>query len=424
MEVILAVGVVVWAVNAIVNANEDDPDLSIQNTVMTRMTSNAITSVHTDCITIANTSQNISITADNDYSNNLQNMNPLDTTVACDDIVTNFGRILDRHDPSGGFRSYFMNYTSSSQVQGIIYDMDITESVADSQSSVNTTDTGTISQDNALVRYLCEPLTNSVIINNINQVMNVSMDTNCEAATDIANTVTNSVSGYIDSTLSNDQDIFGVVTDSLSGSTQSISNSYATIMGTYAETNIRHILDNTVAASQNITFENVSSMVAMNFYQNSDINSDATAEFVAQTNNDITQSVEYQLMQTLENQNNTVSDVTSILVDGIEQMTDFIDNTAGAYITIVVVILVCGVFCLVNYRLYKDRLERRKGAPSDESTTTTTTTTTPGQQPVRSNVQYQDTANPYYSIQPTYNSYYPIQPTYNPQDQNRPYKQY
>ena len=374
MEVLLAVGFTIWVVDSIVN-NDDEPDLAIQNSIMTRITSNAITSVSTQCTTVVDTNQTINLQGNQEYNNALgallRNDN-LDTSQQCDSIVDEFNRILMTHDPSGRFSNYFREYTGIQDRHSVIYDM----ADEDTDQATGAT-TQTISQDGALARYMCEPLTNSVIVTGVQQVMTVNVDSNCTVDVDVSNTVKNSVSGYIDSTLTNDQDFAGLVMGSLGGSTQSISNSYSTIMGTFASTNITNILDNSVSATQNITFDNVSSMVATNFYQNSNIESAMMAEFVSQTNNDITQSVEYQLMQTLKNQNNTISDITGILIDGIEQMTDFIATTAGAYITIVVIIFVCGIFCLVNYRLYKDKMAR-KNTPqsSDESDTLSSRTQT------------------------------------------------
>lgn len=357
MEIILGVGFTVWAINSVLNANNNNPDLSIQNSLMTRITSNAITSIHTGCSTIVTTEQNITIKADENYSDTLT-MTESKTAEKCDYIVSEFKQILMKHDPSGRFSNYFLNYVSMSPGDngiGVIYDMQSGDG-ADSESVENET----IQQDNAIIRYLCEPLSKSVIINNVTQKLNVQATTECATADDITNTVSSSVSGYIDSTLSNDQDFAGIVTDSLSGSSDSVSNSYSTMMGTYASTNIKQILDNRVEASQNITFDNVSSVVAMNIHQNSNIVSNATAEFITATNNDISQSVEYQLMQTLKNQNNTIKDITGVLINGIEQMSEFIETSAGAYMIIVVVIIVCGIFCLLNYRLYKDRINQKK----------------------------------------------------------------
>lgn len=357
MEIILGVGFTVWAVNSVLNANDNNPDLSIQNSLMTRITSNAITSIHTGCSTIVTTEQSINIVADEKYSEAL-NTTESATASKCGDIVTEFERILAKHDPSGKFYSYYLNYVSmrpDDKGIGVIYDMQSGDGT-DSESVENET----IQQESVIVRYLCEPLSSSVIVNNITQMLEVKAESKCTASNDVLNTVSSSVSGYIDSTLSNDQDLAGIVADSLSGSSESISNSYSTMMGTYADTNIRQILDNRVNSSQNITFDNVSSIVARNIHQNSNIVSNATAEFITATNNDITQSVEYQLMQTLKNQNNTIKDITGVLINGIEQMSEFIETSAGAYMIIVVVILVCGIFCLLNYRLYKDRINQKK----------------------------------------------------------------
>lgn len=300
---ILGAGALIFGMEALFKGASNGSSMSVTNDITTRVSNMVINKNINRNTSDTSTQQTTTIDVDGGGTN-------LDAKEKCQELLDAFeSDFLEKFGTDIATATLMLQavnypgYTNTNEADEVIHSLD---------TGLNA-DAYTIESNNIGTHLWCKPVQNSGVVDGVTQSVVFRSNSIISSDVNIVNDIQNSVQGHISSSLTNDVDLPGGWLDSLNGNTQSISSQYATSISNIIEQiNTNENIDNK-KIEQNITISG-HSFVATNIMQNAQVESNFVSQSIVNYNNSLKNSVEYQILQALENKNNT----TQELADGID----------------------------------------------------------------------------------------------------------
>ncbi len=187
------------------------------------------------------------------------------------------------------------------------------------------------------------------VIQNASQTTTISSVLNCQAFTDVQNTITQQVSDQINQQLTNNQDMLAPLAEMLGASSTNdvIQNITNRIMSQITETLISNI-QSQIQSQQTMTFDSGSSTVNV-VTQESAFTLVMAYLSKNQIFNNILDSSQWTNLENLINQQNTIGTLGDTVVQLVSYFTKLLSNIVGQVVFFVLILVGVVVFAIIIY---------------------------------------------------------------------------
>jgi hypothetical protein len=349
---ILGAGAFVFGMDALFNGASNGSSLSVTDDITTRMSNMVINKNISRNKTDKSSIQDITITGEDGMINE-------DAATMCGsilnefevDFIAQFGGDLDMAKKILESVN-FSGYTSTDKTANtVIHSLD-TGLDADAYTTES-------SEDQAIGTHLwCDPVNFSIVIKSMRQNSVIRENSQISDEINIVNDLQNSIDGQISSKLSNDVDLPGGWMDSLSGNTQSISSQYSTSISNIVQQVNDSNTDQVTNMKQDIQIQG-HSLIATNIVQNSQMESNFISQSIVDYNNSLKNSVEYMILQALENKNNTTKELADAFDAALADSAGLITEGVTQIMILATIIISTGISFSVVRNMHTDWQKER-----------------------------------------------------------------
>jgi len=306
--------------------------LSISTDVFTDMSVNSVFQSETSCFQDVTTSQNISVTETPGYTTGTAGC------AECHRIMS--ALVKKRLDMEETARDTNFTYVPQRPTGDLLRRLDPT-AVGGGAPPVTSTSTDPLTGINA-----CDLVCRSVVVSNLRQDIYVEAKSDCTVSNDVSTTINQKLSGKIESELKNQQDIFGQFGDALAATTTSLSTSLSSAISQNLTQRFVQSLVNRMSAMQDITIGGpgnpINSAYIVNVSQALRGKQVGTMTVTNTVTNELRQSAEYSIAQSLLNKNDTTGDLVNALLGIVDDVTTLLSNI----VTNLLLIMAAGVICV------------------------------------------------------------------------------
>lgn len=314
--------------------------LSIVDNLTTSMSVSATTNINLTCFTKLDTSQEFIV---NPGSNaNFDTMGPLANS-NCITIVNDIRKAREALEQAAVLNN--PAYTAQIANPNLVTAM-----------TTGSTDTNPVPTTTVSSLGPCTSFQANVVAINISQTSKLTASETCGENDTITTGISQSIEGQISAYLKNQQDIIGQLESSLVSNTESISTNLSTTLSQNITSNFIQSLNQTLKASQYIKVSGDSVLldgVVQGFTGN------MTGSL--QVNNTVTdqlrQSAQYSIAQSLLNKNDSLSDITKDFLAILQTIDQIFESTVNGVIVIIAclvgsIILVVGGLYIFNKQFH------------------------------------------------------------------------
>ena len=232
----------------------------------------------------------------------------------------------------------------------------------------------------------CELMCQNFVASNITQSGTFKAQATCDVDQTFDTKVRTELTGKIQQSLTNQQDVLGGLSNLLTSNKDSIANSMSSSMSQNIDSTFASRLHVGTQSLQNITFgagpnASLSSVYANNIEQHVNGNSFGTLRVVQDVTNQLRQSTSYSVQQTLLHKNDTIGDLAEQILGGMRNMDEILTSVVGFSLLIgglvvaVGMIIAAGVY-LVNDKDFEVAFIKARELTSAEGTVVASTTST------------------------------------------------
>ncbi len=309
--------------------------LTITNNILSQMTIDANFQSNTNCTSRQTGSQSLSIEPGTDYppaAHITEKGGPCDRCVQALASIREMRDDLEKEavEKSGG---RYQPQTASAPML-----------IAMTGSGVS--DTNTIGA--------CDLMCADVVIFSVLQSEVFSSETDCQVDNTVDNTLTQTLTGSINSSLTNQQDIIGLLESAFTSNQESISANLASILSQSVTTVVsQQLLNSTLAAQQfNVGIGGSSggsgahSCYVNTAAQTFTANSIATLSVTNSLTNSLRQTADFSISQTLLNSNDTIGDLSKDFLQIIDSMSEFLTTIVGSVLVILGAVILLAVMLI------------------------------------------------------------------------------
>ncbi len=314
--------------------NSKGQQLTESNNITSDMTIQALFQSNTACVSQQSGFQSIQVTAGTPYepANKIAGGACSHCSQALEDIKT--ARTALERDAVVQSNAAYTPQTASAAMQ------------------VAMTGGGTIDPTGVAQLGACDLMCHDVVIFNVQQSLVFNAQTNCQVTDSIQNELTQTINGLIQQSLSNQQDFIGQLEDAFTSNQESITTNLASHLSQSVTQVVNQSLINAGVASQTFvagiagTGDNTHSIYVNTVQQHFTGNSTATLSVTNQLNNNLRNSTDYSISQSLLNKNDSIGDITTDFLRIIDSMGDFMVTSTGLFVIILGAVIALGVMTI------------------------------------------------------------------------------
>lgn len=185
----------------------------------------------------------------------------------------------------------------------------------------------------------CQNICRSVIVQNISQQSILKSNGNCSISNNITNNIQQSMKEQLDSQVTNQEDIFGQLGSIFAGTRESINNDLSHVLSQNLQQDFVNNLTVQLADRQKITISGASIYVD-GITQRLTGSVNGTLKVTNTITDQLSQSSDFSLQQTLKNINDSVGDLGKDFLSVVDSVSSIIDTLVGQLLFIIGGILV------------------------------------------------------------------------------------
>lgn len=186
----------------------------------------------------------------------------------------------------------------------------------------------------------CFAICTEMLVENVSQQQTFDVTGNCNVDNDIVNNMSANIKGSVNSQLSNQEDIFGQLGSIFAGTKDSITTNYANTMTSTVSSNfLQQLTDST--KSQNTISLTGTSIYVNGISQNVTVKSVASLNVTNSVVDQMTQSSDFSLAQSLKNINDTTGDLATSFLNIISSVAGMLDTLVGQVLMLTGAVLLC-----------------------------------------------------------------------------------
>ena len=311
--------------------------LSVTNNILNSAMINATTSFSSECFSIQQGSQIVQINGASDY--NPQN----ESNSGCTQCLSLLDDIVKKRAAVEQLAAIHVNYTPQT----------ISDNIQTLMSGGSTySNVGTDGKSVDSVIGPCQLMCQSIVVNDVNQNQKFQGTTSCQITDDSVSKIQQSMEAQIQQFLKNDQDVFGQAEQGLQDTQESVTNNISTVLSQNLTTSV---VQNLVSEADSRQFFAVDTSTASLYVGGSlqDFQSVQTATLTAvnQVTNQLRQSSQYSISQSLLNKNDSIEDISNSLIGVLQKLSDVIEDVTTGVLIIVAAVILMTIFVVAGLYL-------------------------------------------------------------------------
>jgi len=337
MSALLGAGAVVCLIGWLDSKGQT---LTITDNITTNMTITATTNVATECFESLSGSQTITVATG--LNTNLELIS--EACGNCTALLTQITAARDQleQDAKLANPSYQVQIANPNLVT------QMTTGVSGSSGSDTIPTTSVIAESLGPCSAVCS----DVVLFNVAQSIQLTATQDCEVNTDITNDISQNIQGQISAYLKNQQDIIGQLESSFVSNQESLSVELANTMSQSITNNFIQDLNQSMQAVQSFELKG-NSILATNIAQSFTGSMVGTLQVNNTVMDQLRQSANYSIAQTLLNKNDTIGDLSQDFLQVIQTMSSLLENLTSQILLIIgaviaAVVMVVGTLYVFN----------------------------------------------------------------------------
>lgn len=304
--------------------------LSITDNIMTSMTINATTNVVTECFSSLSGSQSLTIT-----ETPLTSGQQTTLSKVCQSCLASINSVYEaRNALESKANQQNPGYTIQTANPCLV-----TLMTTGGSPSVDCSSTASNPTIGSLGVGPCTAVCSNIVVANVAQSITMTSKQDCTVTNDLTNDISQSIQGQIDASLTNQQDLSGQLGSLFFSNSEGISADLSSTMSQSVTNNMIADLSQTMYAAQYVQVQG-QSVYADTVSQSFNGSMVGTLQIVNTVTDQLRQSAQYSLAQTLLNKNDTIGDLANDYLQIIQAISELVDDLATDMLLIIGAVII------------------------------------------------------------------------------------